>query len=701
MINLIEKKYEFRKKLLTVHLKNLRDNTIIPKENEFSFKNGDIIYFQDNTKVIINAVKDFEDYLFTAMNIDVLVTSKAEFKKKCAVSIRLAQNGEDLKEAAGYMGSSITISHSKVEIVAFDERGAAQALYYLEDMMNMRKAPFLLCGNTKRKALFTPRMIHSGYGIDEFPNEHLAQIAHAGMDAILVFVKGVNKNARGFLDFNELIWRAEKYGIDVYAYSYLKSEKHPNDQGAEEYYEGTYGALFKACPGLKGVVLVGESVQFPSKDPNTSGTIENSNPSTIPSGKVAPGWWPCYDLPDWINMVKDIIRKYKSDADIVLWSYNWAKQDEKYRIALIDNLPTDISLLATYSRPDIVAFDGVKTFLADYTLSTAGPSNYFLSEAKAAKRRGIRFYAMSNTGGLTWDFGVIPYEPFPYQWESRYKGLLECKEKYGLCGLMESHHFGFYPSFVSEFAKYYYFESTNKQENILRDILAGHYGESNVDKVDKGLKIWSDAICEYVVEDVDQYGPLRIGPAYPLCLNRTFIPFESEHAHFGTGILRTEYNPYIKVVVPHTSFPTLRLNISIKQFEKMEKLILEGIKILNSVENPNYELQQLIDLGKYIKCCIRTTLNTKYFTTARTRMANSYDNDSIRKCILELKQICLEEINNAKEAIPLVRRNSRFGWEPSMEYLGDEEHIIWKIKQVEYVINVELEQYKNNLDNNP
>lgn len=83
-------------------------------------------------------------------------------------------------------------------------------------------------------------MIHSGYGIDEFPDAHLSQIAHTGMDAILVFVKGVNLTTRGFLDFNDLIWRAAKYGIDVYAYSYLKSEKHPEDEGTEAFYESTY-----------------------------------------------------------------------------------------------------------------------------------------------------------------------------------------------------------------------------------------------------------------------------------------------------------------------------------------------------------------------------------------------------------------------------------------------------------------------------
>ena len=70
----------------------------------------------------------------------------------------------------------------------------------------------------------------------------------------------------GYLDFNDLIDRAESFGINVYMYSYLKSLKHPSEKDALEYYDNTYGKLFKACPIAKGVILVGESCEFPSKD---------------------------------------------------------------------------------------------------------------------------------------------------------------------------------------------------------------------------------------------------------------------------------------------------------------------------------------------------------------------------------------------------------------------------------------------------
>jgi hypothetical protein len=53
---------------------------------------------------------------------------------------------------------------------------------------------------------------------------------------------------------------------------YLKSALHPDDPGAEAHYDRVYGSVFASCPGFKGIVMVGESVQCPSKDERTTGT---------------------------------------------------------------------------------------------------------------------------------------------------------------------------------------------------------------------------------------------------------------------------------------------------------------------------------------------------------------------------------------------------------------------------------------------
>jgi|HigsolmetaAR203D_1030402.scaffolds.fasta_scaffold64853_2 hypothetical protein len=50
-----------------------------------------------------------------------------------------------------------------------------------------------------------------------------------------------------------------------------------------------------------------------------------------------------------------------------------------------------------------------------------------------------------------------------------------------------------------------------------------------------------------------------------------------------------------------------------------------------------------------------------------------------------------------KKAIPLTEADSRLGWEPSMEYVTDPEHLRWKIEQVRQVIDRVLPEYAASL----
>ncbi len=679
--------YEFRQKMLEIHKKDLRDETLTPATDETEIKNGFVIDISKAvTDVTLTAAKDLQDYLLISMGVSTMIDVKGNAKGTGKIVATIAP--EKLDFGKGYMGYKLSFEEGIV-IDAFDERGIAQAFYYIEDMMTLRRAPFIKKETVENKAMYSPRMIHSGYGIDQFPDCHLRAIAHSGMDAILVFTKAVNTTTCGYLDFNELICRAAKYGVDVYAYSYMKSNFHPADEGADEYYESTYGELFKKCPKLRGVVLVGESIGFPSRDPE----LEKRN--------VTSRFWPAADYPEWLECIKKHVHKYNDKADIVLWSYNWGWAPEEYRVKLIENMPKDVSLLATFEMHQSYVREGVTERTADYTLSLTGPGNYFLSEAKAAKENGIRLYSMVNTGGLTWDFGTIPYEPFPYQWKKRYDNMKECHEKYGLCGIMESHHFGFYPSFISKFAKANFIASTKSNDNALSEILTSEFGRENVEVIDEALKLWSEAITYMNATGSDQYGGLRIGPGYPICLWGNQVPPSVPYAHFGsgTGVLRVDYIGYGRTGHNDLSMPQIRMPYETKCFKKMEELLGAGIEILEKAPVKNDALDELIDLGKYILCCVRTCINVKTFNTEKVKFYAEDEPLKMKARLDNMERAARAEIENTKDAIPLVRMNSRLGWEPSMEYLADEEHLLWKINQVEHMITIDLGEFREVIKN--
>lgn len=694
-----ERNYDFRKRMLEVHEKNIRNYNLMPNESEFVIEDGiSIVIPKTAGDVMITAGKDFVDYLFTSMGVSANLKMGVIPNGESAVIVDFASNtGYDLKEANGYKGFRLDVEENII-ISAFDERGAAQGLYQLEEIMSLRKAPFIPKETIMRKPLYSPCMVHSGYGLDEYPDEHLSAIAHEGRDAILIFVKDVDETPYGYLDFNELIYRAEKYGIDVYAYSYLESNMNPEEEGAEEYYDNLYGRLFEKCPGLKGVTLVGESVGFPSKDPNvTANHKENVDSDGLPLGKPLPGYWPCEDYPVWLNLLKKVIRKHNSEADIVFWTYNWGRQPRDARIRLIENLPTDISLMATFEMFEPYEIEGYREIVADYSLKFEGPGSYFKSEAEAAKRKGIKLYSMTNTGGLTWDIGVIPYEPMPQQWMRRYKAMKEAHDKWGLCGIMESHHYGFYPSFISKLSKRIFNNPEENMDKILQDVIVSEFGEKDTDKITAALNAWSEAIRNLTPTDPDQYGAFRIGPAFPFSF---LVPHKNPckpFAMFGNRIYHAYYNTWFahEVILDKGSPVPIKLAAEIRSLEKMHAYIKEGLELLQQIEEKNDKLEELINLGEYIYCCVQTGINAKKWYKLISRFNNSESKEEVINVLNEMESLLTYEIENAEKAIVFAERDSRLGWEPSMEYMADSEHIKWKIKHAKYVINTEIAAQRN------
>jgi len=693
-----EQRYDFRKRMLEIHKPNVRKADRTPNDNEFVIENGIIITLPENPGCVIEtAAKDLVDYLNISMNIPAMVAKGAFPGAK--IRLTLAKDtGEDLGDVAGYMGYKIETTDDGIDICAFDERGAAQAFYRLEELMSLRKAPYIEKGTVKNKAMFAPRMVHSGYRMDEFPDEHLSAIAHAGMDTILVFVEDVDVTPYGFLGFNELIYRAEKYGIDAYVYSYLNCEKHPDDEGAEEYFDGLYGKIFKACPKFKGIILVGESCEFPSKDPHTSGISRHAcidnDPTVNYHGKPSPGYWPSSDYPDWLNMVKKSIRKYTPDADIVLWSYNWGWAPEADRVRLIENLPKDVSLLATFEMNHKYSIGNATARVGDYSIAQTGPGDYFASEAKAAKRCGIRLYTMANTAGLTWDIGVIPYWPVAYQWIKRYKELIKARDNWGLCGIMESHHYGIYPSFISQLTKAAFSDFNKPIEECLRDIIKINFtdDEKEVDIICEALEKLSEGITYHGTSNEDQAGPNRIGPAYALCsVQSAYKQAPPAHATAKSGWY---YQPYRSNDMGESSILATRLPDELRRSKIALQLFKEGVAILEKVPNPNEELERLINMVKYICHCEQTIIHTKEWHMRDAKITVEPDAKILNQLLDEMIEIAHAEIENAKECIQYLEVDSRLGWEPSMEYIGTPDRIEWKIKLMNYVLNHEISRYK-------
>lgn len=724
----MERAYEFRRRLDVVHQANRRDPTAQPAFDEVAIgEDWRIVVGIDAPPLVLAIAKDLQDYFLTSMGeslllrrvADVAATSR-DAGRTIVLGTReqLPDLGADLAGLRSYR-LVVTPNAERVIVCGFDDRGVGQGSYFLEDLMNLRAGPFLRHQDVIRTPLFSPRMTHSGWGLDEFPNTQLNAITHAGMDAILVFVTGVDRTpdehthheehtpqspGGRYQDFNNLVDRAAQYGLDVYFYAYFRNMQppHPGAPGAEQYYDGTYGAIFRACPRAKGIVLVGESVEFPSKDPHTTGVLRGTPTADgRPPTKPSPGWWPCVDYPEWLELLKTVIRRQNADADIVFWTYNWGYAPEADRLALIRSLPTDVSLLVTFEMFEPIVREGVTNICPDYTASFVGPGRYFCSEASAAHERGLRLYAMANTGGLTWDLGVVPYEPIPYQWAQRHTALQQARRDWGLSGLMENHHYGWWPSVVSDQAKWAYWTPSPPGEEICTALAQRDCGAAAPLAL-AAWRDWSEAIQDYVPTGYDQYGPFRTGPSYPLGIkNIPNLPIAT-HAMHGHRIIKVNYTPGRggrSGPLPGTT----RIDFEIRSLQRMAERWQRGVDSMAAAadqidDRRRAEAVRQLGLARFFLYSIRTTIHVKQWWKLKESQLAEQDSPRASALLDQLVAVGETEIANAEATIPLVEADSRLGWEPTIDYVCDADHLRWKIAQVRRVLESELPAYRAALE---
>lgn len=677
-----EKPYEFRAELECVHERAVRDASLRAEKNEFEIAEGATVSIPAGSGIVLeNAARDFTEYLLVSMGVGASVSVRGG---EGAVTVVIDRS-------VGERASRIETGDGGVKVTSFDERTAAQALYHLEDMMSLRRAPYLAKGSYTRRARFSPRMVHSGWGMDLIPENYMRRMVHYGYDALLVYVRrvGKTKGCSEFEDINAIMRRAAAHGIDVYLYTSVKAYVHPSDPGAQKVFDDTYGEIARAYPGAKAVILVGESCAFPSRDNRAC-----SDPYEVKQARgdkrPAPGWFPCFDYPDWLRCVKRAIAKHAPDMKVVFWTYNWSKdwtpETPAARMELIDNLPTDGTiLLSTFEMPERFTLgNGLETAVSDYTATCPGPGANFSKEAARAKKREMELFTMCNTGGHTWDFGTAPYEPYPFQWAKRWTALVKAHEDWGLSGLMESHHYGWYPNFVSELAKEAYTEGGLPIERHIRLIAARDFGAANAEEAVEIWRDWSVKGAQHPPTLGNQYGPFRIGPAYPFDFGGTHIEIEDfpqlPHAAYGIGICHLNYTEelwgermYYPELVPQELELLRPLAASFIDGAARFRKMSEGLSGWQARRAAGMAV-----LGEYLGRTVTTAINLK-------RGALAWEAGDKAK----LAAIAREEYANAKATLPLVDADSRLGFECSMEYTGGRRQIEWKLDRMKKLYSID------------
>lgn len=700
----MEKPFEFTKRLMEVH-KPHRVNPQAAAMLTGTTISADwrILISSDAGIVMGNAARDLEEYFQVSMDVSVTLDGEGQSAPK-TIWIGL---DETLQERS----FRLLVTEDRICITGSDDRSAAQGCYALEDELNLNEAPIIVPCDKSLHIRFAPRIIHSGMEFDQYPDEHLRMLAHAGISGIKVKTGNILTDPEDCKRVNDIIDRALAYGIDAYSFASFHNTMHPDEPGAFAHYEGLYGRLVELLPNLKGLVLVGESCEFPSKDPRTTG---KSWWESRFDEKPSPGWFPCDDYPQFVTMLRDVIRAHNPNTELVFWTYNWGFADKELRQALLRKVPTDITMMATFEmfEEEEVA-PGIMENIVDYSLYMIGPGKYFVSESEINKERGIRMYTMANTGGNTWDMGVVPYLPAPQRWMKRWKAVAAAQDNLRLDGVEESHSYGFWPSIMAELAKYAYMTPTPDLDALLRRMVVRDFGEENADAVVNAFDLFSEGIAHCVSTNPDQWGPARVGPTYPLVFRKPEpMPIGPE----GKGNPNYESN----VVYRYRLDWIDKLRYETKEYETMARLYDAGCEILTDVisrmTGPKAENAKfLLGVAQFIGNTARTIYHVKRWHDLKGQLGIYLDSPAIwiggngaipDSCpsekplvrtaedhvpvVLELIDIAKQEIANTAATIPLVERDSRLGFNQEFSYTASTEQLRWKIAYMQRVIREEL-----------
>jgi hypothetical protein len=701
----MERTFDWKKRFLQIHKPNRLDPQVLSAFAGTVVTDGwKVVISPEAGAVLQNVARDLVEYFFVSMGRSLSL----DLNNDSGVNTIFVS----VDPALGNGNFSIQVLSDRILIFGADERLAAQGCYTLEDEMNMNCAPAICEGVINKHLLYRTRIIHGGLEFNEYPDELLRLLAHSGINCIRIDIKEASEDPVKREQINDLMLRAKSFGLDTACYVpyTFRNLVHPEDPGAFAYYEEKYGTLVEQIPHMSTLWICGECCEFPSKDERTTG---KSWRDSMDDPRYSPGWFPCRDYPQFVSMLRDVIKKHNPNVELVFETYNFGWAEESLRTQMIRGVPTDIPMAAAFEmfHKEEVA-PGVYEESTDYTLWNIGPGNYFASESRLHREMGRPMYAITNSGGNTWDTGVVPFIPAPQRWIQRWQAIEHCRKTMRIDALEEAHTYGFWPGFISEMAKQITMEPIPDMDALLRKIIARDFGKDNVKPVYEAYGLFSQAMSHCVPTCVDQYGPARVGPVYPLIYK---IPVEMPQAPEGSGDPNYESNPIYKFNPDHM----VRLCYEAKEYEKMARLYDAGCEILEQVietlpENKKENARDILGVARMICATARTVFHVKCFHEQKCKLGVYLDTIAIwaggrknqpeavpftkmltsegnpTEALLALIQIAEAEIRNVEQIIPYIRRDSRLGYEQEYGYTCTEEQLRWKIAHTRQVIQEEL-----------
>ena len=707
-----EKPYDYHKRLSNgpIHVPR-RDPEAKLQAGELALpeQGWKLIWNQHSSPVLQNAVQDVQDYLAKSMDVRMEVEGRDSLEGWQSLNRSVVVGTRDQMPGCGAALTGpkdyeIVVTPERLTVCGYDERGAMYGLYNLEARMNLREAPFLPVDlKTVRHSLYDVRMVQSWMGWMEWPDSVLSHMAHDGFDGIFASVyanpNGDRTTAESSTEFyarllfqvrrqdparmRDLINRASRYGIKVYTpiiYQYMGTPE--SEAGLRKLVRD----ILKKFPDIQGYVLLTEGFWY-----------KQWKGCRGASKEYVQDW-----ARNWsraVGIVAEECHRVNPAIEILPWEYNidFRPQNVDLKRYFVQQLPTDTIPMLTWENGKSFEIDGMQGYLRDYSLNQVGPAEVTEAQIGDALHRKMKVYCKVDTFA-TWQFGTIPYLPFPYQWYERYKALEKC----GVSGTMESWSSGYTPNFMTELRAWYCWSDAPPLEELLGAIAARDFGTGEKEMVLKAWDHFSRAIR--LVPDTGPNMGTNNAVGNPLFFQEpplrttTFKYSWTDHdkwlGYFGGNI-----NPYWPFTVSRMVFypdftnrtnkaelyarnatgvevgqKTKVLPVFLKYLRQASDQMEEGLKLYRAaaLASPKSKRQRAVRevvIAEHLQRMMQSDYAILEFEDLRLQLAAEQDSRKAGAILDRMKTILREEIARTELSLLAATRDSRLGFQFEQDYV--------------------------------
>ena len=631
------------------------------------------IYANDKSSIAALHIKDFiEDYKFVT---GIKIANGAKGKN---IILNCNNNFSDPESHL------IKINKSEIIIEAGGHEGLYQGLIWLVKKAQENGGAFYRPETVNRDRKVELRIAYSYCAVygdyteelldSSYPDSLLKSYAYSGVNGIWLqgilykltefpFDKSLSEGwEKRVAALNTLIKRAERYGIKIFLYineprsmpedffikyPHLKGESEhsfwtmcTSTPEVQKYLKEGIAELTRNLTGLGGYITITMSENLTNcfsrtpADKVTCPRCKNRKP---------------YEVVAEVNsLITEGAMSVNPDIEVIAWTWAWGDMD--FVRNAVSLMPRKVRIMGVSEEGVKREFDGVETYVRDYSISIVGPGKKYLGTMEAAREFGHPTAAKVQFNN-TWECSAVPYIPvFDLIAEHR-NGLKDTS------AFLLDWTLGGYPSVIFNMLSDSYFSDTGFS---LKDAVCRVFG-GKAASVMESQRLFSKAFKEFPFYISTLYvAPQNYGPA------NLFYPDK-------TGFRATMIGyPYDDVEGWRSIFP---VEIFVNQWEKLCEGWEEGLRLLEETDEDD-EYAAYCRIAKACYCHFKSTYNALRFTLLRDK----------RGAASEILEILYDELSITEMLYKITLEDPHIGYEASNHYYYSRNTLLEKIINVQWLI---------------